>query len=78
MTKLQVKALGYQLLGFASLFMLIWYLVGTYTNVHGIWVQMIAFVAGTILAPKFQAVRTRDGQKLFMSWLFLKGIREVK
>lgn len=78
MTKLQVKALGYQLLGFAALFMLIWYVVGTYTNVRGIWVQMIAFVAGTILAPKFQAVRTKEGQKLFMSWLFLKGIREVK
>lgn len=78
MTKLQIKALGYQLLGFASLFLLIWYLVGNYTNVRGIWVQMIAFVAGTILSPKFQAARTREGEKLFVSWIFLKGIKEIK
>jgi hypothetical protein len=32
---------------------------------------------GTILSPKFQAVKTRDGEKLFMSWLFVKGIKEL-
>ncbi|HMI05997.1 MAG TPA: hypothetical protein VK528_00520 [Flavobacterium sp.] len=78
MNRLRVKALALQLLGFGTLFLAIWYLVGTYTNVHGIWIQMIAFVSGTILAPKFQVVRTKDGEKMFMSWLFLKGIREIK
>jgi hypothetical protein len=29
------------------------------------------------LSPKFQAVKTRDGEKLFMSWLFVKGIKEL-
>jgi hypothetical protein len=38
---------------------------------------MIAFVIGTILAPKFQAVNTKDGEKLFMKWLFVKGVKEV-
>jgi hypothetical protein len=38
---------------------------------------MTAFVIGTILAPKFQAVTTREGEKLFMKWLFVKGVKEV-
>ncbi|MFM2231154.1 MAG: hypothetical protein RL607_2412, partial [Bacteroidota bacterium] len=28
--------------------------------------------------PKFQAVKTAQGEKLFMSWLFLKGVKEIK
>jgi hypothetical protein len=38
---------------------------------------MTAFIAGTLLAPKFQAAKTKDGEKLFMSWLFVKGIKEI-
>jgi len=30
------------------------------------------------LAPKFQAVKTNEGEKLFMKWLFIKGIKEIK
>jgi hypothetical protein len=34
-------------------------------------------VIGKILSPKFQAVATKDGEKVFMKWLFVKGIKEV-
>jgi hypothetical protein len=30
------------------------------------------------LAPKFQAVKTNEGEKIFMKWLFIKGVKEVK
>jgi hypothetical protein len=43
----------------------------------GLFIPITAFVVGTILSPKFQAVKTRDGEKLFMSWLFIKGIKEL-
>lgn len=78
MSKLQVKALIYQLLCFAALFILTRFLVDKYTNVEGIWIPVTAFVVGTLLSPKFQAAKTKDGEKMFMSWLFIKGIREVK
>lgn len=78
MSKLQTKALIYQLLCFAALFLLTRYLVAEFTNVHGVWIPVTAFVVGTLLSPKFQAARTKDGEKLFVSWLFLKGIRQVK
>lgn len=77
MTKLQVRAFLYQLGCFAILFVGFRYLVGTYTGLTGFWVPLTAFALGTILAPKFQAAKTKDGEKLFMSWIFLKGVRIV-
>ncbi|MGL5112768.1 MAG: hypothetical protein ACRC6O_09030 [Flavobacterium sp.] len=77
MTRLQVRAFLYQLGSFAILFISFRYLAGKFTPLTGFWIPLTAFVVGTILAPKFQAVKTRDGEKLFMSWIFLKGVREI-
>jgi hypothetical protein len=78
MTKLQVKAFVFQLLCFATLFILFRYLIEHYTNLTGLWIQFTAFAVGTLLAPKFQAVKTNDGEKLFMKWMFIRGIKEIK
>jgi hypothetical protein len=75
---LQLKAFLFQFLCFAVLFLLVYYLADAYTNLQGIWRSLTAFVVGTILAPKFQAVRTKDGEKLFVKWLFLKGVKQIK
>ncbi len=77
MTKLQVRAFLYQLGCFAILFISIQFLAAKYTHLTGLWVPFTAFVVGTILSPKFQAVKTKDGEKLFMSWLFIKGIKDI-
>jgi hypothetical protein len=77
MTKLQLRAFIYQLGCFAILFISFQFLIFKYTNLTGLFVPFTAFVVGTILSPKFQAVKTRDGEKLFMSWLFIKGIKEL-
>jgi hypothetical protein len=78
MTKLQVKAFVLQLICFAILFVGMRFLVEKYTYLTGFWVPLTAFMVGTILAPKFQAVKTNDGEKLFMKWLFIKGIKQIK
>ena len=77
MTKLQVRAFLYQLGCFAILFISLQFLIDKYTQLTGLWIPMTAFVVGTILAPKFQAVKTRDGEKLFMKWMFVKGIKDI-
>jgi hypothetical protein len=77
MTKLQLRAFIYQLGCFAILFISFRYLIFEYTNLTGLFIPFTAFVVGTIISPKFQAVKTRDGEKLFMSWLFIKGIKEL-
>ncbi|MEO8533502.1 MAG: hypothetical protein ABI441_07125 [Flavobacterium sp.] len=77
MTKLQVRGFLYQLGCFAILFIAGRYLVATYTGLTGIWIPMTSFIAATLISPKFQAVKTKDGEKLFMKWIFIKGIREI-
>ena len=75
---LKTKAFIYQLLSFAVLFILIRFLVDAYTNLDGFWIPLTAFIAGTILAPQFQAVQTNEGDKLFMKWIFMKDIKQIK
>jgi hypothetical protein len=77
MTKLQVRAFLYQLGCFAILFISARYLVARYTNLTGFWIPMTAFVVGTLLSPKFKSIKTKDGEKLFMKWIFMKGVREI-
>ncbi len=74
----KVKAFLFQLMCFAVLFISSRYLIDKYTLISEFWVAGMAFVISTLLSPKFQAVRTPDGEKLFMRWLFIKGIREIK
>mgnify|MGYP005612264699 CR=1 FL=1 len=77
MTKLQVRALLYQLGCFGILYILFRFLIVSYTNLEGLWISITALVIGTLLAPQFKAVKTKDGEKLFMSWIFIKGIKEI-
>ena len=65
MTKLQLRAFLYQLGCFGILFVLFRFLIGSYTHLQGYWIPITAFVIGTILGPKFQAAKTKDGEKLF-------------
>jgi len=75
---LQTKAFLLQLACFAVLFIAFRFLIDAYTGLTGYWIPITAFVIGTLLSPKFQAVKTKDGDKLFMKWMFIKGIREIK
>ena len=77
MTKLQIRAFLYQLGCCAILFISVRYIVAHYTNLTSFWIPLTAFIIGTIIAPKFQAVKTKDGEKLFMKWIFMKGIKEI-
>jgi hypothetical protein len=77
MTKLQIRAFLYQLGCFAILFISARYLVERYTELTGYWIPVTAFFVGTIVSPKFQAVKTKDGEKLFMKWIFTKGVKEI-
>jgi hypothetical protein len=40
-------------------------------------VPLTAFIVGTILSPKFKTVKTEDGEKLFMKWIFIKDVKEI-
>lgn len=76
---LKTKSIIYNFLGFAVLFTIIRFAVlPEFTNLTGIFLPLTAFVAATLLAPKFQAIQTNEGEKLFMKWLFIKGVKQIK
>ena len=77
MSKLQIRGFLYQLGCFAILFIAGRFVIASYTQLTGIWIPMTAFIVATLIASKFQAVKTKDGEKLFMKWIFIKGIREI-
>ncbi|WP_162127862.1 hypothetical protein [Flavobacterium phycosphaerae] len=74
----QIKAFLYNLLSFVVLFVPLIFILQRYTSLTGFWVPVTAFVVLTLAGPKFQAVKTKDGEKLFVKWIFLKGVKEVK
>lgn len=74
----KTKSVIYNLLSFAAFFLPLQVAVSYFTNLQGIWILTTAFVVGTLLAPKFQAIKTNEGEKLFMKWIFIKGFKEVK
>ena len=75
---LKVKAFILQLISFATLFIIVRYFLAQYTNLEGMWISITAFVLGTILAPQFQSVESKEGPKLFMKWIFMKEVKEIK
>ena len=76
----KVKAFLYNFIGFAGFFLPVYYLIQRYggLTLSGYFIPITAFVIATLMAPKFQAVKTHDGEKLFMKWLFIKGVKELK
>lgn len=74
----QAKAFIYNFLGFAAFFLPSYYLIKSFTGLTGFWIPITAFVISTILAPKFQAIKTNEGEKLFMKWILSREVKELK
>lgn len=76
--KKSTKALLYNFLGFAPIFIIMYYLAQEFTGLGSFMKPLAAFVVTTILAPKFQAGKVHGEEKLFMRWMFIKGVKEIK
>lgn len=74
----KTKAFIFNLLGFSFFYIISYFVVMTFGVLEGLWIAATSFVISTLLAPKFQAVKTNEGEKLFMKWMFIKGLREIK
>jgi hypothetical protein len=77
MTKNQTKAFFYQFASFAILFIPLRILLGIFTTLGGYWIPLLSLLIATIFDPKFQAVKTKDGEKLFMKIVFVKDVKEI-
>ena len=71
------KALIYNFLGFAVFFLIFRFGFDFLLDASGLIKGILSAVLASVLAPKFGVVRTEEGKKVMMKWLFLKGTREV-
>jgi len=73
----QTKAFIYNFLSFAAFFLPTYYLIQSFTGLTGYWIPITSFVVATLAAPKFQAIKTNEGEKLFMKWIFSREVKEL-
>lgn len=78
MTNKKWRALLFNLISFATLYSIFYIIIVNFTGLTGFWIPVTSFIVATILAPRFQAINYRGEEKLVMSWIFLKGIKEIK
>ncbi|KIX20007.1 hypothetical protein SY27_15935 [Flavobacterium sp. 316] len=74
----KTKAFFYNFLSFTAIYIPALYILKSITNLEGFVLSITAFVISLVLGPKFQYLKTNDGEKIFMKWIFVKGIKEVK
>lgn len=75
MTK-STKVALIQFVSFAFLFLLA-KLTLSFTDITGILNAIICGVVALLLAPQFKVIRTQDGEKVYMRWLFSKKAKEL-
>lgn len=47
------------------------------TGLSSIWCSVIGAVLATVFAPQFKVFDTQQGQKVYVRWIFIKGVKEL-
>ena len=72
------KAFLYNFVGFAIIYLIVYFGIKNFLpNIDWYWMPISAAVIASLLAPKFQVVKNKEGEKLFMKFIFMKEIREI-
>lgn len=74
----KTKAFFYNLFGFSAFYLPTYFVIINFTNLKGFWIAGTAFMVSLLLSPKFQFIKANEGEKIFMKWIFTKGIKEIK
>lgn len=75
---LKTKGFIFNLLAFSLIYLPAYFGFLRFSWFESIWCAVGAALVASLLAPKFQTVQTQTGLKLFMSWIFMKGVKEIK
>ena len=74
---LKTKILIYNFLAFAVLFFLFRYTIYHILPLSGIWLGLVCAILASILAPKFIVETIKGKEKVFVKWIFSKGVKEL-
>lgn len=75
--QLKHKALVFNFIGFAFIFILIRWLVMDFFSLNHFIKSVVSAVLATLLAPKFAVIKAKASFKLVMKWIFIKGFKEL-
>lgn len=75
--KLEHKALLFNFLGFAALFLIVRFGIGLFLEVPRLYFAIGAALFATVFAPKFAVVRDAGKEKLMMKSIFMKTPKEL-
>lgn len=70
------KAMIFNFLGFAVLFIIARIALGYLLTLDRLYMALIAAVFASVLAPKFAVVDDGNGKMIVMKWIFIKGFRK--
>lgn len=73
---LKNKALIFNFLGFAILYILMKWLVMSFIDLNSIVESILSAIVATIVSPKFAVTRLEGVPTLVMKWIFIKGFKE--
>ncbi|PIF01535.1 MAG: hypothetical protein CR994_00695 [Maribacter sp.] len=73
----RTRAMVYNFLGFAVLFLVLRFAFGYFFDVSRFYLALAAAVSASFLAPKFGVVKEEGRTRIMMEWIFIKGFREV-
>lgn len=77
MLSLKNKAILFNFISFAVIYLLIRYLVIEFFGLTGILTVIITAFIAIVLAPKFMVTKTKEGAKLVLKWIFIKGFKTL-
>lgn len=74
----KTKAFLYNLVGFVAFYIPTLFIAKYFFKLEGFYASLAGFVVALILSPKFQYMKTGNGDKIFMKWILKKGIKEIE
>ncbi|MDC6389897.1 hypothetical protein PP182_14455 [Maribacter sp. PR1] len=75
--KLKHKALLYNFLGFAIIFLIARFGLVYLLEVKPFYYAITSALIAMLLAPKFAVAQVNSSKKLMMKWIFLKDVKEL-
>ena len=75
--KPKTKALIFNLISFALLFLVFRLTIGAIIKGDTFWLALISAVIASILSPKFIAVEDKGKEKILMKTFFSKDVKEL-
>ncbi|KAA2215367.1 hypothetical protein [Maribacter flavus] len=74
---LKQKALLFNFLGFAVIFLLFRFGLSYLLAIKPVYISVLSAVLAMVIAPKFAVASIEGVNKLLMKWIFLKGFKEL-